>query len=42
MTGAAGIQLSGCRLLEENGRAHFITRRFDRTADGSKLPQQSL
>ena len=26
----AGIRMSECRLLEENGRAHFITRRFDR------------
>ncbi len=27
---AAGIDMSDCRLLEENGRAHFMTRRFDR------------
>lgn len=26
----AGIEMSSCRLLEENGRAHFMTRRFDR------------
>ncbi|HEY6387457.1 MAG TPA: type II toxin-antitoxin system HipA family toxin, partial [Candidatus Acidoferrum sp.] len=26
----AGIVMSPCRLLEENGRAHFMTRRFDR------------
>lgn len=26
----AGIDMSPCRLLEENGRAHFMTRRFDR------------
>ncbi|HWZ44676.1 MAG TPA: type II toxin-antitoxin system HipA family toxin [Candidatus Saccharimonadales bacterium] len=26
----AGIEMSDCRLLEENGRAHFMTRRFDR------------
>ncbi|MGA2496514.1 MAG: type II toxin-antitoxin system HipA family toxin [Tepidisphaeraceae bacterium] len=26
----AGIQMAACRLLEENGRAHFMTRRFDR------------
>jgi len=31
---AAGIEMSPCRLLEENGRAHFMTRRFDR--DGNK------
>ncbi|MCB1065963.1 MAG: type II toxin-antitoxin system HipA family toxin, partial [Verrucomicrobiae bacterium] len=27
---AAGITMSECRLLEENGRRHFMTRRFDR------------
>jgi len=27
---AAGIAMSPCRLLEEGGRAHFMTRRFDR------------
>lgn len=25
-----GIEMTSCRLLEENGRAHFMTRRFDR------------
>jgi serine/threonine-protein kinase HipA len=30
MARAAGIEMSDCRLLEENGRAHFMTRRFDR------------
>ena len=30
MAKAAGIVMSPCRLLEENGRAHFMTRRFDR------------
>ena len=38
----AGIEMSECRLLEENGRRHFMTRRFDRRADGSKLHMQSL
>lgn len=42
MAQAAGITMSECRLLEENGRRHFMTRRFDRTADGSKLHMQSL
>jgi serine/threonine-protein kinase HipA len=27
---AAGIEMQPCRLLEENGRTHFMTRRFDR------------
>jgi serine/threonine-protein kinase HipA len=30
MATEAGIEMSQCRLLEENGRAHFMTRRFDR------------
>jgi serine/threonine-protein kinase HipA len=30
MAKAAGIAMSPCRLLEENGRAHFMTKRFDR------------
>ncbi len=30
MATQAGIAMSACRLLEENGRAHFMTRRFDR------------
>lgn len=32
MARAAGIQMSDCRLLKEGGRAHFMTRRFDRAA----------
>ena len=34
MARAAKIEMSPCRLLEENGRAHFMTKRFDR--DGNK------
>ena len=30
MAKTAGIEMSRCRLLEENGRAHFMTRRYDR------------
>ena len=30
MARAAGITMSPCRLLEEGGRAHFMTKRFDR------------
>ena len=30
MAKAAGIMMTSCRLLEENGRAHFMTQRFDR------------
>lgn len=42
MAQAAGITMSECRLLEENGRRHFMTRRFDRLDDGGKLHMQSL
>ncbi|ADL55543.1 type II toxin-antitoxin system HipA family toxin [Gallionella capsiferriformans] len=33
MAKAAGITMSPSRLLEENGRAHFMTHRFDREAN---------
>jgi len=39
---AAGIEMSECRLFEENGRSHFMTRRLDRTAEGKKIFMQSL
>ena len=42
MATAAGIAMNECRLLEENGRRHFMTRRFDRVAGGEKLHMQSL
>ncbi len=42
MATAAGIRMNDCRLFEENGRRHFMTRRFDRTATGEKLHMQSL
>lgn len=42
MARAAGIAMTECRLLEENGRRHFMTRRFDRAASGKKLHMQSL
>jgi serine/threonine-protein kinase HipA len=38
----AGLAMSECRLMEENGRRHFLTRRFDRTPEGGKLHMQSL
>lgn len=37
----AGLAMSDCELLEENGRRHFMTRRFDRPG-GDKLHMQSL
>jgi len=42
MAKTAGIAMTECRLLEEGGRRHFMTRRFDRLEDGSKLHMQSL
>ena len=42
MAAAAGIAMAECRLFEENDRQHFMTRRFDRLADGSRLHMQSL
>lgn len=42
MAADAGIAMSECRLLEENGRRHFMTRRFDRLPGGGKLHLQSL
>ncbi len=38
----AGIKMQKCRLHEEGGRAHFMTRRFDRTPNGDKVHMQSL
>ncbi len=42
MAADARIEMSECRLLEENGRRHFMTRRFDRDAEGRKIHMQSL
>ncbi len=42
MAKAAGVTMSECRLLEEGGRRHFMTRRFDRRTGGEKLHMQSL
>lgn len=42
MATASGLQMSECRLYEEGPRAHFMTRRFDRTAAGEKLHAQTL
>ena len=42
MARAAGITMMPCHLHEESGRAHFMTKRFDRTDAGEKLHYQSL
>ena len=36
-----GIKMSDCSLIEENGRAHFLTKRFDRQS-GDKIHMQTL
>lgn len=42
MAKAAGIRMMECRLLEENGRSHFMTKRYDRTNSGQKFHVQSF
>lgn len=37
-----GIQMMECALLEENGRAHFMTKRFDREGQNTKHHIQTL
>jgi len=39
---ACGITMQPCEILEENGRAHFMTLRFDRTESGGELHTQTL
>lgn len=38
---ACGIDMTECSLIEENGRAHFLTKRFDRV-NGEKVHMQTL
>ena len=42
MAKAAGIEMMQCQLLEEGPRAHFMTKRFDRTGANGKLHYASL
>jgi serine/threonine-protein kinase HipA len=42
MAKKAGIDMEESRLLKENGRSHFMTRRFDRTGSGQKIHMQSF
>ena len=42
MARAAGLRMTDCRLLEENGRAHFMTRRFDREGRSERHHLQTL
>ncbi len=38
---ACGIDMTECSFIEENGRAHFLTKRFDRV-NGEKIHMQTL
>ena len=42
MATECGIQMTSCRLLKEGGRAHFMTKRFDRGTNNEKLHMLSL
>lgn len=37
-----GIKMAPCRLLDDGKNKHFMTKRFDRDANGKKLHMQSL
>ena len=38
----AGIDMMPCQILSENGRSHFMTKRFDRIGSREKLHMQTL
>ncbi len=42
MATACGINMTESKLLEEGGRAHFMTKRFDRLPNNQKLHMQTL
>ncbi len=42
MAKACGIDMTECRLFEENGRSHFMTKRFDRKNGDEKIHMQTL
>ena len=42
MASDCGLEMMPCRLLEENGRAHFITKRFDREGSYTKHHTQTF
>ena len=37
-----GVEMMPCRLLVENGRAHFLTKRFDRKGNAERIHTQTL
>ncbi|HVB50371.1 MAG TPA: type II toxin-antitoxin system HipA family toxin [Acidimicrobiales bacterium] len=42
MATSAGIEMSESRLLHEDSRAHFMTRRFDRGVENERIHSQTL
>lgn len=42
MATEAGIRMNECRLWEVDGVQHFLTKRFDRKANGEKIHMQTL
>lgn len=42
MAKSCGIDMMECKLLEENGRAHFMTKRFDREENDTKHHVQTF
>ena len=42
MASDCGIKMTECRLLREGRRAHFMTKRFDRTENGEKIHTQTF
>lgn len=42
MAKVCGLEMMPCMLKEENGRAHFMTKRYDRVGGAKRLHTQSL
>jgi serine/threonine-protein kinase HipA len=42
MAKACGVEMTDCKLIEENKRAHFMTKRFDRDGNNTKHHVQTL
>lgn len=42
MAKACGVEMMPCRLFEENGRAHFMTKRYDRVGEKERIHAQTM
>lgn len=42
MAKVCGIDMMPCQLFEENGRAHFMTKRFDRVGGSERIHTQTM